>query len=118
MSEEILTLKDVATLLKVAEKTVYRLAQRGEIPCFKVGGQWRCRRRDLEAWIEARSSKSTKRTPPVTLSAEATRPARPQDEAELARRQSSLPDTPSSAICLFDDFELDDRLKVCLLVSR
>lgn len=37
MLEAILTLKDIAALLKVAEKTVYRLAQRGELPGFKVG---------------------------------------------------------------------------------
>jgi len=54
MADEILTLTDVARLLKVADKTVYRFAQRGELPGFKVGGQWRFRRQDLEAWIEQR----------------------------------------------------------------
>jgi excisionase family DNA binding protein len=49
--DEILTLPEVATLLKVADKTVYAMAQRHEIPAFKVRGQWRFRRDDLEAWI-------------------------------------------------------------------
>ena len=54
MPDEILTLPEVALLLKVAEKTVYTMAQRGELPAFKVGGQWRFRRADLDAWIDAK----------------------------------------------------------------
>jgi excisionase family DNA binding protein len=52
MPDEILTLPEVAQLLKVAEKTVYTMAQRGEIPAFKVRGQWRFRRLDLDQWID------------------------------------------------------------------
>jgi len=52
MSEDILTIRDVAEYLKVTEKTVYGLAQKRKIPGFKVGGQWRFRRADLESWIE------------------------------------------------------------------
>ncbi|WP_081852948.1 helix-turn-helix domain-containing protein [Bosea sp. 117] len=53
MPDEILTLPEVASLLKVAEKTVYTMAQRAEIPAFKVRGQWRFKRIDLDRWIEA-----------------------------------------------------------------
>jgi len=52
MSDEILTLPEVAHLLKVAEKTVYSMAQKGLLPAFKVGGQWRFKRADLDQWIE------------------------------------------------------------------
>lgn len=52
MSDEILTVQEVAALLKVADKTVYTMAQRGEIPAFKVRGQWRFKRDDINAWIE------------------------------------------------------------------
>jgi len=52
MPDEILTLPDVAQLLKVAEKTVYTMAQKGELPAFKVRGQWRFKRDDIDAWIE------------------------------------------------------------------
>ena len=58
MSDEILTLPEVAQLLKVAEKTVYTMAQKGELPAFKVGGQWRFRRADLDAWIDAKTRRS------------------------------------------------------------
>nr|WP_318246291.1 helix-turn-helix domain-containing protein [Salipiger thiooxidans] len=50
--EEILKLRDVADLLKVGEKTVYSMAQAGELPAFKVRGQWRFSRKDIDAWIE------------------------------------------------------------------
>jgi excisionase family DNA binding protein len=52
MTEDILTIRDVAEYLKVTEKTVYGLAQKRKIPCFKVGGQWRFRREDLDDWIK------------------------------------------------------------------
>lgn len=52
MPDEILTLPEVAKLLKVAEKTVYTMAQKGEFPAFKVRGQWRFKRADIDAWIE------------------------------------------------------------------
>ena len=52
MDDEILTLKDVAEYLKLAEKTAYRLAGEGKLPGFKVGGSWRFKRDDIEKWIE------------------------------------------------------------------
>lgn len=51
-SNEILKIKDVAELLKVGEKTVYAMAQSSEFPAFKVRGQWRFSRQDIEVWIE------------------------------------------------------------------
>lgn len=50
--DEVLTLKDVVALLKVSEKTVYSMAQAGELPAFKVRGQWRFSRQDIVGWIE------------------------------------------------------------------
>ncbi len=52
MADPILTLPEVAVLLKVAEKTVYTMAQTGQIPAFKVLGQWRFKHDDLDAWID------------------------------------------------------------------
>ncbi len=46
------TLKELAALLKVADKTIYSMAQDGQLPCFKVRGQWRFSRKDIEEWIE------------------------------------------------------------------
>jgi excisionase family DNA binding protein len=55
MNDDILTIPEVAELLRIAEKTVYTLAQRAEIPAFKVGGQWRFSRGAIQAWIEERT---------------------------------------------------------------
>ena len=48
---EILTLEEVAVYLKAGKRTVYRLAQEGKIPAFKLGGSWRFRRAELDQWI-------------------------------------------------------------------
>jgi len=52
---EIMTLPEVAALLKVTERTIYRLAGAKKIPAFKVGGVWRFRKTDIEAWINSQS---------------------------------------------------------------
>ncbi|EKO3452581.1 helix-turn-helix domain-containing protein [Vibrio fluvialis] len=58
MDDQILTLKEVAAYLKLAEKTAYRLASEGKLPGFKVGGSWRFKRADLEVWIEEQKTHS------------------------------------------------------------
>lgn len=57
MTDEILTLKEVAEYLKLAEKTAYRLAAEGKLPGFKVGGSWRFQKSDIQTWIEHRKVK-------------------------------------------------------------
>ncbi len=57
MNDEILTLKEVAEYLKLAEKTAYRLAAEGKLPGFKVGGSWRFKREDIDRWIEEQKKK-------------------------------------------------------------
>ncbi|MES9999164.1 MAG: helix-turn-helix domain-containing protein [Candidatus Thiodiazotropha lotti] len=52
MNDQILTLKEVAAYLKLAEKTAYKLAAEGKLPGFKVGGSWRFKEVDIEHWIE------------------------------------------------------------------
>ena len=53
---EILTLDEVAAFLKAGKRTVYRFAQNGDIPAFKLGGTWRFRRSELERWIDENSN--------------------------------------------------------------
>lgn len=59
MADEILTIREVAALLKVGEKTTYTMAQSGDLPGFKVRGQWRFRRSDIDAWIHDRVGKQS-----------------------------------------------------------
>lgn len=47
-----LTVREVAGYLSVDEKTIYRLAKRGELPGFKVAGTWRFKKSDIDQWIE------------------------------------------------------------------
>ena len=47
----ILTAREVARLLDIDAITVYRLARKGRLPAFKVGGQWRFGRHALDAWM-------------------------------------------------------------------
>lgn len=52
---EILTIKQVASYLKVTERTIYRLAAAKKIPAFKVGGTWRFSLSDIDNWIKQQS---------------------------------------------------------------
>lgn len=52
MSEQILTVKQVADYLRVNERTVYRMATAGKIPAFKVGASWRFKQTEIELWIK------------------------------------------------------------------
>jgi excisionase family DNA binding protein len=49
---DIMTVKDLATYLKIAEKTAYRFASDKKIPGFKVGNAWRFRKSEIDNWIK------------------------------------------------------------------
>jgi len=51
MQEILLTAEQVAHYLKVDKFTVYRLVTKKKIPAFKVGNQWRFKRRLIDAWL-------------------------------------------------------------------
>jgi len=59
-----MTVRQVAAYLNVNEKTVYRLAQRRDLPAFKVAGAWRFKREDIDLWIERQKSDGAKRGDP------------------------------------------------------
>ena len=50
----LLTLSEAAGLLQVSTRTLQRMIRSGELPAFKVGGQWRVRETQLRQWIEKR----------------------------------------------------------------
>ena len=47
-----MTVKDVAEYLRLDEHTVYRIAKKGEIPAYKVAGQWWFKKKMIEKWLE------------------------------------------------------------------
>lgn len=61
MPDEVLTIKEVALILKLAEKTVYAMANEGQLPAFKVRGQWRIRKVDFDQWMAEQAKASTPR---------------------------------------------------------
>ena len=58
MTDQIMTVKEVAEYLKVNERTVYRMAADSKIPAFKVGGSWRFKQAEIERWIKMQSNDS------------------------------------------------------------
>lgn len=52
LETEIMTIREVADYLRLAEKTTYRLAAEGKLPGFKVGGAWRFRMSEINKWID------------------------------------------------------------------
>ena len=54
--DNILTVKELAQYLKLAESTIYKLAQDGEIPGRKIGGTWRFYRDSINEWMGGKAS--------------------------------------------------------------
>ncbi|NJN99663.1 MAG: helix-turn-helix domain-containing protein [Anaerolineales bacterium] len=52
--EELLTLAEVATYLKLSRRTAWRWCKQGDLPAIKVGHQWRVARSDLENFVHRR----------------------------------------------------------------
>lgn len=51
--EALLTVAEVAGELRVSTMTVYRLIQGGELPAFRIGKNYRIKRADLDAYLQA-----------------------------------------------------------------
>ena len=59
MNSEVLTVQEVANYLRIDIRTVYRLAKRGDIPCIKIGRQWRFNREDIKDLVGGGHQKKT-----------------------------------------------------------
>jgi excisionase family DNA binding protein len=51
MAEDILTISEVAKMLRVSEDTIRRMIDDGKLPAFKARGNWRIRREEVEKII-------------------------------------------------------------------
>ena len=56
----VLTIEELAVYLKISKSTLYKLAQKGEIPGQKIGKHWRFRKDIIDQWLSD-SQQSTKR---------------------------------------------------------
>lgn len=48
---DLLTTKQVQTLLRVDRTTIYRMVESGRLPAIRVGKQWRFARPEIERWL-------------------------------------------------------------------
>jgi excisionase family DNA binding protein len=54
----IMTIEECAKYLKISLSTLYKLAQVGKIPAFKLSGQWRFKKDLIDEWIHQESKKN------------------------------------------------------------
>ena len=52
MSDEIMTIEEVAAYLRLKPQTIYTWAQEGKIPAAKLGNQWRFKRSVIDRWFD------------------------------------------------------------------
>jgi PTS system nitrogen regulatory IIA component len=64
---EILTLEEVALYLRVSERTVYDWANKGEIPCGKLGTTWRFKRSEIAQWVDRKLTVPRRTSPPGSV---------------------------------------------------
>lgn len=48
---EVLTIDELSSYLKIAKSTLYKLAQEGKLPGQKVGKHWRFRKAAIDQWL-------------------------------------------------------------------
>lgn len=89
MNDPIMTIREIAGTLKLAEKTVYAMASDGDLPAFKIRGQWRVRRSDFESWLSRQAG--APQTKPAS-----TEPRHPVTTETLELATPPLPETPAS----------------------
>ncbi len=53
--EPLLTVGEVATMMRVSNMTVYRLIKAGQLPAVRVGKNYRIRRSDVNDYLDARA---------------------------------------------------------------
>jgi excisionase family DNA binding protein len=56
----LLTLSEVATILKISKRTLHRMIQHRRIPAFKVGGQWRILESRFQEWMQVEEQSSAR----------------------------------------------------------
>jgi excisionase family DNA binding protein len=59
MVNELMTTRDLQDFLQVDRTTIYSMLSDGRLPGFRIGGQWRFSRRDIESWLEEQRAHPT-----------------------------------------------------------
>jgi excisionase family DNA binding protein len=100
MDDTFLTTREVLAYLHVNLRTVHRLIKAGKIPAVRVGRQWRFRKRDIDAWLDAQRPRASRPVP-------APAPARPKNAPMVERPhvpvvddEASIRDLPAKTLAL------------------
>jgi len=56
----VMNIKEVAGYLGVHTSTIYKHAQNGSIPAFKIGSDWRFSRKHINRWIDEQTNNGKK----------------------------------------------------------
>jgi len=75
MMDTLLTARQLQELLQIDRVTIYRMLKDGRLHGFKVGGQWRFSRAEIEAWIRERQADLGVAESPVIAASEPIPPA-------------------------------------------
>lgn len=51
--DAILSIEEAATILKLSERQLYRVAREGRGPFRKLEGRWRCYESELHEWVRS-----------------------------------------------------------------
>ena len=57
--DNVFTVQEVATYLRMKPVTIYKHAKAGKLPCFKVGANWRFKKSTIDRWISAQEDKES-----------------------------------------------------------
>jgi len=61
MDSDIMTIEDVAEYLRVPAQTVSEWAEKGDIPCGRLGNIWRFKREEIVRWVDSRLASTAQR---------------------------------------------------------
>lgn len=55
------TIEELAEMLKVSPRTIYRMLEKGELPfAIKIQGSWRFKEEDIMSWLESQKMECKK----------------------------------------------------------
>lgn len=54
-----LTIDELAEYLKISKETIYKMAKRKDLPCSKIGNQWRFKKEIIDQWLVSQGDSPT-----------------------------------------------------------
>lgn len=58
-----MTVQEVADYLRLNKQKVYKLCQKGKLPAYKFGREWRYKKERIDQWVEEQDTyRKTKKT--------------------------------------------------------